>query len=120
LSQTVNKLTSTTGIGSSLTPSTAGTSVTFTATVSGSAPTGTVNFKDGAASITGCAAAALTGSGNIRTATCATSSLTVATHSISAVYSGDATNNGSTSPSFSQVVNKATSTATLADRKSVV
>ena len=113
LSQTVNKLTSTTGIGSSLTPSTAGTSVTFTATVSGSAPTGTVNFKDGATSIAACSAVALTGSGNIRTATCATSSLSVATHSISAVYSGNATNNGSTSPTFSQVVNKATSTTAL-------
>jgi hypothetical protein len=96
-----------------LTPSTAGTSVTFTATVSGTAPTGTVNFKDGATSIAGCAAAALTGSGNIRTATCATSSLSVATHSISAVYSGDATNNGSTSTTLSQVVNKATSTTAL-------
>ena len=105
LSQTVNKVTSTTGIGSSLTPSIAGTSVTFTATVSGSAPTGTVNFKDGATSIAGCAAAALTGSGNIRTAACATSSLAVGTHSISAVYSGDATNNGSTSSALSQVVN---------------
>src|SRR6266508_2075574 len=113
LAQTVNKLASTTGIGSSLTPSTAGTSVTFTATVSGSAPTGTVNFKDGATSIAACSAVALTGSGNVRTATCATSSLSVGTHSISAVYSGDATNNGSTSPSFSQVVNKATSTTTL-------
>src|SRR6266540_4284216 len=113
LAQTVNKLASTTGIGSSLTPSTAGTSVTFTATVSGSAPTGTVNFKDGATSITGCAAATLAGSGNIRTATCATSSLAVGNHSISAVYSGDASNNGSTSTTFSQVVNKATSAATL-------
>jgi hypothetical protein len=72
-----------------------------------------VNFKDGTTSIAGCTAVALNGSGNIRSATCATSSLTVGTHSISAVYSGDATNNGSTSPTFSQVVNKAASTATL-------
>ncbi|TMH62214.1 MAG: hypothetical protein E6H55_08815, partial [Betaproteobacteria bacterium] len=113
LSQTVNGATSTTGIGTSLTPSTAGTSLTFTATVSGTAPTGTVNFKDGATSIAGCAAAALAGSGNIRSATCATSSLSVATHSISAVYSGDATNSGSTSTTFLQVVNKTTSTTAL-------
>jgi hypothetical protein len=113
LAQTVNKATSTTTIGSSLTPSTAGTSVTFTASVSGSAPTGTVNFKDGATSIAGCAAAALTGSGNIRSATCATSSLAVGTHSISAVYGGDATNNGSTSATLSQVVNNPTSTTAL-------
>ena len=111
LSQTVNKVTSTTGIGSSLTPSTAGASVTFTATVSGTAPTGTVNFLDGVTSIAGCAAAALTGSGNIRTATCATSSLTVGTHSISAVYSGDATNNSSTSTNFSQAVNSGGATS---------
>jgi hypothetical protein len=116
LSQTVTKVTSTTGIGSSLTPSTFGTSVTFTATVSGSAPTGTVNFKDGATSIAACSAVALTGSGNIRSATCATSSLAVGTHSITAVYSGDAINNGSTSAALSQVVNGgggATTTTTL-------
>src|SRR5207247_7647874 len=99
--------------GSSLTPSTAGANVTFTATVSGTTPTGTVNFKDGATSIAACSAVVLTGSGNIRTATCATSSLGAATHSISAVYSGDATNNGSTSTNFSQMVNKATSMAAL-------
>jgi hypothetical protein len=114
LAQTVNKITSTTGIGSSLTPSTFGTSVTFTATVSGSAPTGTVNFKDGATSIAACAAVALTGSGNIRTAICATSSLAVGTHSISAVYSGDATNNGSTSATLSQVVNSGGAATTTA------
>jgi hypothetical protein len=113
LAQTVNKLTSTTALGSSLSPSTAGASVTFTATVSGTSPTGTVNFKDGASSMTGCAAVALTGSGNIRTAICATGSLSVGTHSISAVYGGDATNNGSTSTTFSQVVTKAPSTTTL-------
>jgi hypothetical protein len=72
-----------------------------------------VNFKDGAASITGCGAVALTGSGNIRTAACATGSLTVGTHSVTAVYSGDASNNTSTSGAFSQVVNKATSTTAL-------
>ena len=113
LSQTVNKALSTTGIATSLTPAAAGTSVTFTATVSGTAPTGTVNFKDGAASITGCSAAALAGSGNIRTATCATSSLSVATHSISAVYSGDATNSGSTSTTLSQVINNNISQTTV-------
>jgi hypothetical protein len=114
VSQTVNKVSSTTAIGSSLTPSTAGASVTFTATVSGVSPTGSVNFLDGVASIGGCAAAALSGSGNVRTATCTTSSLAAATHSISAVYGGDANNNGSTSATLSQVVNKATSSTALA------
>ncbi|TMH56733.1 MAG: hypothetical protein E6H53_14415, partial [Betaproteobacteria bacterium] len=113
LSQTVNKVASTTGIGSSLTPSTAGGSVTFTATVSGSAPSGSVNFLDGATSISGCAAVALAGSGNIRTATCSTSSLAAGSHSMSAVYGGDASNNGSTSSTLTQTVNKATSSTAL-------
>ena len=114
LAQTVNKAGTTTAIGSSLSPSTAGANVTFTATVSGVSPAGGVNFLDGAASIGGCAALALSGSGNIRTATCTTSSLTAATHSISAVYSGDANNNASTSTALSQVVNKAASSTALA------
>src|SRR5205823_4112617 len=100
-----SKATTTTGIATSLTPSTVGSSVTFTATVSGSAPSGSVNFLDGATSISGCAAVALTGSGNIRTATCSTSTLAAGTHSIVATYSGDAGNMGSTSVALSQVVN---------------
>ena len=113
LSQTVNKVASTTGIGSSLTPSTAGGSVTFTATVSGSAPSGSVNFNDGANSISGCSAVALGGAGNIRTATCASASLAAGSHSMSAVYGGDASNNGSTSSTLTQTVNKATSSTPL-------
>jgi len=94
-----------TALATSLTPSNAGASVTFTATVTGSAPTGTVNFKDGATSIAGCATVALLGSGNARTATCATSSLAAGTHSITAAYSGNAGNLASTSSALSQVVN---------------
>ncbi len=96
---------STTTVASSLNPSTLGTNVTFTATVTGTAPTGSVNFKDGAASISGCSAVALAGSGNSRTATCSTSALTAATHSITAAYGGDAGNAASTSAALSQVVN---------------
>ncbi len=80
-------------------------SITFTATVSGTAPTGSVNFKDGASSISGCAAVALAGSGNTRTALCSTSALTAATHSIVASYGGDAGNAPSISTTLSQVVN---------------
>ncbi len=83
--------------------------MTFTATVSGSTPTGSVNFRDGTTSISGCSAAALSGSGNIRTATCATSSLAAGTHSISAVYGGDANDNGSTSATLSESVSGSTS-----------
>jgi hypothetical protein len=100
---------STTTVASSLNPSTVGSSVTFTATVAGSNPTGSVNFKDGSTSISGCSAVALVGSGNSRTAPCSTAALTAATHSITAVYSGDAANATSTSAVLSQVVNASTS-----------
>ena len=53
---TVTKASSTAALASSMNPSTFGGSVTFTATVTGSAPTGTINFKDGATSIAGCTA----------------------------------------------------------------
>ena len=120
LSQVVNSAgpaPTTTTLASSKNPSTAGTSVTFTATVVGSNPTGSVNFKDGASSITGCSAVALTGSGNSKTAQCGSSALTAATHSITAAYAGDAGNAASTSAALSQVVNKATSTTTVVGSK---
>jgi hypothetical protein len=91
----------TTTLASSLNPSTVGTPVTFTATVTGSSPTGSVNFTDGASSITGCAAVALSGG----SAQCATSALTQGTHSIVAKYSGDATHAVSQSAPLSQMVN---------------
>jgi hypothetical protein len=99
----VKSATSTTLSGSG-SPSTVGASVTLTASVTGVAPTGSVNFKDGAASIAGCSAAALTGSGNTRTAVCATSALAAGTHSISVTYAGDTGNVVSTSATLSQVV----------------
>src|SRR5207253_2042447 len=48
----------TTTLTSSLNPSMVGANVTFTATVMGSNPTGSVNFSDGGVSIAGCAAVA--------------------------------------------------------------
>ena len=91
----------TTNLGSSLNPSTFGQSVTFTATVTGSAPTGTLQFKDGAGNL-GSAVTLSAGA-----ATLGTSALSVATHAITAVYSGDTNNAGSTSPVVNQVVNAA-------------
>jgi len=92
-------------LASSLNPSTSGQAVTFTATASGSSgtPTGTVDFRDGGVSIAGCGAQALSGG----VATCATSALSVATHSIAANYSGDGSYNSGTSNTVSQVVNAA-------------
>lgn len=100
LNATVGVNPTTTSVVSSLNPSTFGQSVTFTATVAGgTAPTGTVQFKDNATNLG--ASVALAGT----TATFTTSSLSVGTHPITAVYSGDSSNGGSSSPKLSQVVN---------------
>jgi uncharacterized protein (DUF1800 family) len=90
---------------SSANPAASGASVTFTATVTGTSPTGSVNFMDGAGSISGCAVVNLAaGSGNSRTAACTTTTLTVATHGIAAKYSGDAANLTSTSNTISETI----------------
>ncbi len=109
VNQVVNLAASGTALGSSLNPSTFGASVTFTATVSGSAgtPTGTVQFKDGVTNL-GAPVALVAG-----VATYPTSVLSVASHPITAVYSGDATYSTSTSSVVSQVVNVAASTTTI-------
>jgi len=102
LTQTVRHAATTTTLVSSLNPSTHGTAVTFTATVtaaSGPTPTGNVTFKDGTTTI---------GTGVLNAtglATFSTSSLTVHTHSITAVYAGTINDNPSTSAVVSQVVN---------------
>jgi CSLREA domain-containing protein len=102
VSQVVNGVgpgATTTALGSSVNPSTLGQSVTFTATVTGSSPTGTVQFKDGATNL-GSPVSLAGGSAQLTTF-----ALTVGTHSITAVYSGDVGNLTSTSPAVSQVVN---------------
>jgi hypothetical protein len=82
---------SSTSLNTTTTSLPAGQSVTLTATVTGSAPTGTVQFKDGAANMGGPVAV----SGN--QATLSINSLTVGSHIITAVYSGDIANSASTS-----------------------
>ncbi|MFC6646386.1 Ig-like domain repeat protein [Granulicella cerasi] len=98
----------TTALVSSANPSIQGNSVTFTATVSsgGTSVTGTVDFLDGSTKI--CSAVTLSGT----SATCATAGLTLGSHTITAVYSGDSENAASTSPAVTQVV-KQSSTLTL-------
>ena len=113
LSQVVNKTATTTALSSSANPSTVGTSVTFTASVTGNGPTGTLNFTDGGTTIGGCGAAALAGVGNTRTAVCSTAALTLGTHTIVAAYSGDGANTVSSSGPLSQTVNKVVSSTTL-------
>jgi len=92
---------SSTSVTSSLNPSTFGTAVTFTATVKPATlgtPTGKVTFKDGTTTL---------GMGTLSggKATFKTSSLAKGQHSITAVYAGDATFMGSTSPMLTQTVN---------------
>ncbi len=119
LAQVVNTASSGTSLASSTNPAVVGTSVTFTATVTGTAPTGSVAFTDGGSTITGCGAVALpAGAANSKTATCSTSGLSAGAHSIVATYGGDAGNNGSTSSTLTQTVNKATSTAAVASSAS--
>jgi hypothetical protein len=100
--QIVNKNPSSAAVVPSLNPSTYGQAVTFTATVSGGAgtATGTVTFKSGTALL---GTASLSGG----TASITTSTLGAGTHSITAVYSGDSTYLGSTSPAVNQKVNRA-------------
>jgi PKD repeat protein len=106
------QVTTTTGVSSNLNPSGLGAAVTFTATVTGSAPTGSVGFTADGSTLTGCSAVALpAGGASSKTAACSTASLTLGTHNIAAAYSGDASNAGSASASLSQVVKTASSTA---------
>ena len=99
-----NKPLSATSLISSTNPSALGQSVTFTATVTPASgtgtPTGTVTFEDGATVL-----GTLSGG----TATFVTSGLGAGVHLITAVYGGDASFAGSTSPVLTQTVNKAVS-----------
>ena len=73
------------------TPSDPGTPLTFTATVTGTSPTGNVAFYDGTTLL---GTSALNGSFQ---ASFTTGSLVIGSHSITARYAGDATNTASTS-----------------------
>ena len=103
---TVGKAAAAVALSSSSNPSTYGDAVTFTASVTPSAPStgkpaGTVTFKDGTTML---GSSPLNSSG---VATLTVPSFTAGTHTITAEYSGDANFNSATSASLSQVVNKA-------------
>ena len=108
---TAQRASTTTAIVSSLNPSGDGQSVTFTATVTGSGgtPAGSVNFRDGSSSISGCSSRTLTGG----QATCTTIGLSQNAHTITAVYtSTDSYFLGGTSSALTQdVVNYASTTS---------
>src|SRR5207248_2131878 len=102
LTQTIGKAASSTTVASSNNPSIIGTAVTLTASVTSPITgtlTGTVTFQDGTSAL---------GTGTLSggAATFTTSGLTGGTHSITAVYSGDANFAGGSSPVLMQTVNK--------------
>ena len=99
-----NTTTTSVALTSGSNPSAYGSSLTFTATVtggSGATPSGSVTFMDGA---TGIATGTLSGSGSTATATLTTNSLPVGSHSLTAVYAGDTYDVGSTSSALAQTV----------------
>jgi hypothetical protein len=110
LIQTISQSASSTAVVSSSNPAALGTSVTFTATVTGTGatPTGTVTFMDGATTL---GSGTLNGSGQ---ATFSTSSLTVGAHPITTIYGGNTDYAGSTSPVLTQTITANSSSTALA------
>ena len=110
--QIVQKAAPTSGLTSSLNPSTFGQSVTFTATVTGGdGPTGTVTFTDTSTSPATTLGTMPLTSG---TAQVSTSALAVGSHNVTAQYSGDANNAAGAAGTDTQVVNQASSGTSLA------
>jgi uncharacterized membrane protein len=113
LNTTTTVLTPNVGLVSSTNDSTYGQPVTFTAAVTPTTsglptPTGAVTFEDGSTKI---GSSPLNASGD---ATLTISTLTVGTHSITAIYGGDSNFSGNTSSPVTQVVNRASSLPELA------
>lgn len=109
LAQTINTITTTTAVSSSVNPALAGQTVTFTATVqpgAGNSASGTVTFMDGSTTL-GTASVAS------NSAQISVSTLVVGTHAITAAYSGNATFSGSTSSALTETVNPSSTTTTL-------
>jgi hypothetical protein len=109
LSQTVQRVGTTTTLTSSVNPSTYGQSVTLTASVAPATPSfgvpgGTVTFTDGTATL---GTVPLAADGAHGTATLATASLDAGAHAIRAHYSGSPVFDPSTSSTLTQTVAKA-------------
>jgi hypothetical protein len=99
----VSKLASSVTASSNQPASTQGQVVTLSATVTGHAVSGTVQFMDGNTALGGANLSA-------GVASLQTSALSVGTHTITALYSGDANNTASSSATFVQTVSEATTT----------
>ena len=116
VAQVVNALATTTKLTSLPNPSSYGTSVTFTASVSATTgtPTGTLSFYS--CTTSACGTKTLLGTGTLGSggqATYATSTLTVGTDYIEAVYPASGNYAGSISAVLSQVVNAESTTTSL-------
>jgi hypothetical protein len=96
-------LNTTTNLTASANPATFGQAVTFTATVSCCIATGTVTFFDGSTTLGSAALVYLPQNGIIKAAF-STSSLSVGSHAITATYSGDSDNSGSTSSALPETI----------------
>ena len=113
LTQTINKNASTTTLVSSANPSVVGEVVTYTATVSPAAATGTITFrevKEGGVVIPVCASQAIIPGAAV---TCTTTYSTAGWHQIIAVYGGDDNYANSTSPTLTQVIHGAPTSVAL-------
>ena len=95
---TVSKINASVALASSLNPPLWSQAVTFTAMVSPTTATGSVQFLDGTTVL---ATVALSGN----SAALTVSNLAVGTHAIKAAYSGDANDTGATSPVLNETVN---------------
>lgn len=109
LSQRVDAATTVLALVSAVDPSVFGQPVALTATVSGpgGTPSGTVTFQDGTSKL---GSASLDAAGQ---ATLTVASLSVGSHALSAVYSGDASFVGGATGTHAQVVNASGTTTTL-------
>ncbi|HKW32657.1 MAG TPA: Ig-like domain repeat protein [Candidatus Acidoferrum sp.] len=109
ISQTVNPLSTTTTLASSLNPATAGQAVTLTASIqagAGNLATGTVTFMDGSAAL---GTATVTNN----SAQLTVSTLAAGSHSITAAYSGSTNFSGSTSAALTETINQSSTATTL-------
>ena len=118
LSQAVNVASTTTSVTSTINPSAVGQQVTYAATVAVTSPgsgtplsSDTVTFKDGASTLS-CGSGSVAFNGT--TATCVVTPSTAGSHSITAVFGGDANYATSTSSALTQTVNAASTTTSVA------
>ena len=118
LSQSVTLATTTTALASSANPSSAGGSLTLTATITsnGGAATGPVTFFDGATKL----GIGQLNSFGVATLTVSGTAWTAGTHVLTAGYAGDTADAASTSSALNQVVNLASTTTTLKSSASPV